>query len=341
MLDRTDGIGATDGSRQPGREGGRSRGGWTVPALWVNLACIAGLVLVLASILGLLGPFWWFFDLFSHFRVQYALSLVLLIPVLASAGRWAWTAVVVAFALVNLGAVAPFYAGMPVAQATQPGYRALLLNVAAKNDRHAAVRDLIARQEPDLVVLVETTRAWLDALAPLHERYPHRVSEPREGHNGIALLSRFPLHDREVIAIGRPDNPTIKAQVHLGERRLTVIATHPLSPIGAGQSRTRNRQLAALPRLAAHGADPVLLLGDLNVSPWSSHFRRLLDDAGLKNSSTGRGLYPTWPVHLPMFLIPIDHVLHSDHLMILDKRTGPSVGSDHYPVLVDFAFRSS
>ena len=315
--------------------------GETVPALWINLASAAGLVVILSSALGFLGPFWWFFDLFSHFRVQYALSLLLLFPVLASTGRWTWAGVLLAFAVLNIGTVAPFYAGVSSAQASPPGYRALLLNVSAQNDHHAAVRDLITRLDPDLVALVETTRAWLDALEPLHDTYPYRVSQPREGHNGIALFSRFPLSDQEVIAIARPDNPTIKAQVRLRDRALTVIATHPLSPIGAGQSRTRNRQLAALPRLSGHGATPVLLLGDLNVSPWSSHFRRLLRDSGLRDSSAGRGLYPTWPVHLPMFLIPIDHILHSTDLMILDKRTGPSVGSDHYPVLVDFAFRSS
>lgn len=319
------------------RAGSRSGRGISL----AGLASAAGLVVMLSSLLGFLGPLWWFFDLFSHFRVQYVLTLLLLIPVLGHAGRWTWVALLTAFAVMNLGTIAPYYAGMPSAQATPPAYRALLLNVEAENDRHAAVRELITLQNPDLLVLVETTHAWLDALEPLHDRYPYRVRQPREGHFGIALFSRFPLHDPEVIAIDRPDNPAIRARVQIHDRRLTVVATHPLPPIGAGQSRTRNRQLAELPGLITDRSAPVLLLGDLNVSPWSSHFRRLLEDGGLQDSSAGRGLYPTWPVHLPIFLIPIDHVLHSADLTILDKRTGPSVGSDHYPVVVDFAFRSS
>ncbi len=315
-----------------------------VPAAGVSLAGLAsaaGLVVILSSLIGFFGPLWWFFDLFSHFRVQYLLTLLLLIPVLAYSGRWTWVGVLTAFAILNLGTIAPFYAGVGSAQATPPGYRALLINVEAKNDRHVAVRDLVRRVNPDLLVLLETTQAWLDALEPLHDRYPYRVQQAREGHFGIALFSRFPLHDHEVIAIGRPDSPTIRARVHLHDRRLTVIATHPLPPIGGRQSRTRNQQLAGLPGLVTDQSAPVLLLGDLNVSPWSSHFRRLLEDSGLHDSSAGRGVYPTWPVHMPMFLIPIDHVLHSADLMILDKHTGTSVGSDHYPVVVDFAFRSS
>lgn len=305
-----------------------------------GLASAAALIVTLSSLLGFFGPAWWFLDLFSHFRVQYVLALLLLVPVLARAGRWPWVALVTAFAVLNIWTIAPLDGGMPSAQAMPQAYRALLINVEAENDRHAAVRDFITREDPDLVVLVETTKAWLDALEPLHDRYPHRLRQARAGYFGIALFSRFPLHHEEVIAIGRSDNPTLRAQVQLHDRRLTVIATHPLPPIGAAQSRTRNRHLAALPGLMAGRGGPVLLLGDLNVSPWSSHFRRLLGASGLQDSSAGRGLHPTWPVHMPMFLIPIDHILHSADLMILDKRTGPSVGSDHYPVMVDFAFRS-
>lgn len=319
---------------------GPIEGGRAIRLRLTGLASASGLIVILSSLLGFLGPVWWFFDLFSHFRLQYALALLLVIPLLARAGRWTWAALAGVVALLNLWTVAPFDAATPGAQATPRTYRALLINVEAENDRHEALRELLVRENPDLVVLLETTPAWLDALEPLHDRYPHRLRQPREGHFGLALFSRFPLSDQEVIAIGDSDNPTVRARVRLHDRPITVIATHPLPPLGAAQARRRNHHLAALPGLMAGRAGPVLLLGDLNVSPWSSHFRRLLDDSGLKDSSAGRGLYPTWPAHMPIFLIPIDHILHSPDLTILDKRTGPSVGSDHYPVLVDFAFRS-
>ena len=81
---------------------------------------------------------------------------------------------------------------------------------------------------------------------------------------------------------------------------------------------------------------PVLLLGDLNITLWCSHFKRLLRASGLRDSSQGRGVLPTWPVDLPILLVPIDHCLHSAGIYITRKRTGPKVGSDHYPLMVDF-----
>ena len=35
--------------------------------------------------------------------------------------------------------------------------------------------------------------------------------------------------------------------------------------------------------------------------------------------------------------IPIDHLLHSAELQIVDRRTGPDVGSDHRGLVVDIA----
>ena len=38
-------------------------------------------------------------------------------------------------------------------------------------------------------------------------------------------------------------------------------------------------------------------------------------------------------------MIPIDHCLHSPGIQIVRKEIGPAVGSDHYPVVVEFALR--
>jgi endonuclease/exonuclease/phosphatase (EEP) superfamily protein YafD len=118
------------------------------------------------------------------------------------------------------------------------------------------------------------------------------------------------------------------------------MATHPLPPAGRDYSRWRNNQLAQLPGWVHRATSPLLLLGDLNVSPWSSHFRRLLRESGLRDSSQGRGVLPTWPTFSPLLRIPIDHCLYSQGIAIVDRRTGPHVGSDHFPVIVDFVIEA-
>ena len=81
-----------------------------------------------------------------------------------------------------------------------------------------------------------------------------------------------------------------------------------------------------------------MVVGDLNCTPWSPHFRRLLRDAGLRDVARGRGLEPTWyPTSLPLG-IPIDHVLVSDEIGVANRELGSDLGSDHRPVRVEISF---
>ncbi len=82
-----------------------------------------------------------------------------------------------------------------------------------------------------------------------------------------------------------------------------------------------------------------MVLGDLNVTPWSPFFRDLLREGALRNARKGYGLRPTWPTMLPPLLIPVDHCLVSSGVTVHDCRAGRNVGSDHYPLVVDFSLR--
>ena len=81
---------------------------------------------------------------------------------------------------------------------------------------------------------------------------------------------------------------------------------------------------------------PVVVAGDLNVTPWSGHFRHLLSVSQLADSRTGYGLQLSWPAvsFLPA-LMPIDHILVSEQVQVLERQTSPPIGSDHRAVWAD------
>jgi endonuclease/exonuclease/phosphatase (EEP) superfamily protein YafD len=58
---------------------------------------------------------------------------------------------------------------------------------------------------------------------------------------------------------------------------------------------------------------------------------------GLVNATLESGLRPTWPTRPALARIPIDHFLLSDHLNVASIRTGPDIGSDHLPLILDLA----
>ncbi|MBP7275431.1 MAG: endonuclease/exonuclease/phosphatase family protein [Kiritimatiellae bacterium] len=297
----------------------------------------SGAVLVAATVFGFFGRFWWFLDLFSHFRVQYLLGLLVLGVLLFIGHRRRTAAVFLLAAVANLVPILPLYfGGSDGRDEIEPSLRAMLLNVNTRLGDAGRVKSIIAAQNPDLIVLEEINSRWLSDLAWITNAYPHTLAHPREDNFGIGLFSKLPLDETEVAYVGSSGVPTLLATVRTGASNLRVVATHPLPPGGRVLSRLRNEQLAQLPDYLQSPL-PILLLGDLNVTPWNFHFRRLLARSGLRDSARGFGVQPTWPNGNPFLRIPLDHCLHSADIRIIGRKVGDSVSSDHYPLFVDFA----
>jgi endonuclease/exonuclease/phosphatase (EEP) superfamily protein YafD len=304
----------------------------------IGIVDVIAVGLAIVTLFGFLGRFHWFLDLFSHFRVQY--MQLCLVPFFIALWKHCnkRAAALVILVCLNYALVLPLYIGKP-APATEKPFRAMLMNINAGNGNTEQVLGSIRRAEPDILLLEEVTPKWASELEVLNATYPYRVAQPQEGCFGIMLLSKYPLEHGEVVQIGKAGLPSIIAEAFLPQGVVAIIGTHPLPPIGAEGSLQRNVQLAALPSMVHQQKHPVLLIGDLNTSPWSSHFTQLLNDSGLKNSMKGFGHQPSWPVNHFFLRIPLDHVLHSPGITIHNRMVVQDVGSDHFPVIVDFSLK--
>ena len=307
-----------------------------------NLAA-AGFVVVVASVLGFFGAWHWLLDLFSHFRVQYVWVLLVIGTWFLFQRKRSWALTCLAMTAVNVSLLVPFCPRKPsppeaVSAGLSLPLRALLINVNFHRGDPQKVLACIQAYTPDVVVLEEVGNRWFNAVQPiLADIYPHHITELRDDPFGIGLWSKFPFATTTVFYSGDFDVPSIVAGIDTPYGRCVVLATHPLPPIGRIYSQNRNAQFAELARHARDAQHPLMLIGDLNATPWCAAFRNLLRESGLRNASQGRGIFPSWPVPFPPLLrIPIDHVLHSPDIEILSRRTGPRVGSDHLPVVVDF-----
>lgn len=305
-----------------------------------GLLTTAGIVASSATVFGFLGQFSWLLDLFSHFRVQYFLGLAILGVLLLAMKRRRTAVVFLIFAGINLFVVLPLYFGSRVSTppSMQP-IRAMQLNVNTNLGDARRVKSVIEQFNPDLVVLEEISSQWVADLQWLSKSHPHSRIAPREDNFGIGLFSKFPLPEHEIVLIGDAEVPSIIAKVDTGQTYFVIVATHPLPPINADYSRWRNNQLDSLPEYVPSSL-PLVLMGDLNATPWNHHFRKLLEQTGLQDSSRGHGFQPTWPSHNPLLWIPIDHFLHSPQIHVVSREIGPNVGSDHYPVIVDFVIQA-
>ena len=85
-------------------------------------------------------------------------------------------------------------------------------------------------------------------------------------------------------------------------------------------------------------AGAVLVMGDFNATPFSPIFAEFLKATHLKNSLDGFGWQPSWPSLISFLGIPIDHVFVSSELIVKQRFIGPSISSDHLPVIAKLAF---
>ncbi len=245
----------------------------------------------------------------------------------------------VASALLLAISVSPyFYPPAPLASSGQ--LKLLSFNVNTANQNFAEVLKYVGGQQADVVFLMEVSQEWIDQLKPLQEVYPHRIIEPREDNFGLAVFSKHPFAKEEITYFGPFDIPAASFQIELNDTTYHLAGAHPLPPINGQNFRERNSELLRLGRLLAKAApDPAILMGDFNLTPFSPVFRELLDLSGLRDSSLGLGLRPTWISHNPLFAIPIDHILISRNLAVAAREVGPSLGSDHNALILSVSLR--
>lgn len=303
------------------------------------LSTVVVSVFTLASLFGR-RPY---LELTTHFRLQYALATTACLILLVFFHSWKLLPLALGCAIINWCFILPYYAASRTTSAPDAVHLRLMhANVLVNNKDYAALAAIVEEAQPDIVVLQEFTEAWQEQMRhPLGSQYPYSKLAPRPGGLGMALYSRYPLEEAEVLALYDSAHLAILARVNVGGRPLSVLALHPPTPIRPDTFASRNEQLARAASIMREAQGPKLLIGDLNTTMWSPYFTDLLDESGLRDARQGFGLRPSWPVPLPTPLqIPIDHCLVGGGVAVKDVRTGGRTGSDHRPLIVEVSVES-
>ena len=216
--------------------------------------------------------------------------------------------------------------------------RLVISNVLMQNEQYERWRQVVTAPDPDLILAVEADSKWEKALKPLEERYPHVIRQPQDNMYGMILYSRLPLEDAEVRFIVHDGFPSIHATIKLADGtpvRFHGIHPAPPEPIRDQDSTERDAELVVMAREVAEENMPAIVAGDLNDVAWSYTTRLFQGISGLVDPRRGRGLYNTWPVYLPVFRVPLDHIFFSNCFTLATLQVLDDVGSDHYPVLIE------
>jgi endonuclease/exonuclease/phosphatase (EEP) superfamily protein YafD len=211
-------------------------------------------------------------------------------------------------------------------------------NVLYGNTQHQPILDLLRHEQPQIAFLVETDMTWQKEFELLRDIFPHQTIYGVKPDGHAAILSRCPLRNIEFKEIGDPLRPLFITDFLFQGQNLTFAAAHLSAPMNIEKYRMRNQSLDLLAAEMAGVRRPVILLSDLNTSPWSMHYQHFVEETGLHNAAQGSGHITTWHVPYTPIFSPIDHIFfRQPPLQVRDYYFGSDIGSDHRPLIAHFA----
>lgn len=294
-------------------------------------------------------------ELITHFRFQYLiLSLIasgVLFILWKTRHLQSKLPMFAALLLVGLNIIEilPWYLphSQQITSNVAPQIRVLSFNINVQNKNQDEVINVVRDNNPDVAVFIEVDKNAVENLKDnLKDTLPYAF---RSHGGGLAMLSRFPIKDAKGDNFNGQGGHNLIATLEVDKKPIKLIGTHPLVPVKQGTFHSRNLQLAALSNYIGGLNEPLILVGDFNLTPWSPYYRRFINQTKLHNTRLGFGILPTWPkpashVNLPHWLlplmnIPIDHCFVSQHFGVAKIYAGANANSDHAALITDLILR--
>lgn len=298
---------------------------------WLTAAAVAVLLL---TALGYLGEHAWVAELASSLRVQW-LVLAVVVGGLAAIGR-AWLALGLAVATVaaNVTVLAPFHRGGDPAPTDPRRLVVAHVNLQHRDLDDDGLRKVLRERRPDLVFVLEPEIGWAAGRTTFAGYRVVTDGSPKV--SAVALARVAPRHAGRPLVDGLPGGALALETTFAGSP-LWILAFHAQAPVTPHLLGKRDRSLRVGARLAASHSGQRLVLGDFNTTPWSYALERFADGSGLLDSTEGHGIQSSWPWFLGPFGVAIDQLFHSPDLVVVERETGPGLGSTHRSLWVTLA----
>jgi endonuclease/exonuclease/phosphatase (EEP) superfamily protein YafD len=302
------------------------------------IALLIGSITSIAVLCSLFGWSYWP-ERFAHFQLQYWLVVSgLFLLLLLFRQRTTILLGLLCVAILSTNMVTWY---LPAGRPHQPLVKILFANVWEANYNHQPILDLVRSEAPDIAVFAEVNDRWRKHLDSLQNTFPYSRS-----NQGEVIYSKINLQETTVIS----PNPglirtIILRNLQLQGKPFTLVVTHPSSPVSPAEFDKRNKNLENLGLYLEKSPDDLIVVGDLNTTPWSPYYRKFIERSRLINAREGLGLYPTWttlgvrklPSYLqPLLSVPIDHIFtRAPNVHAASFRTGKNIGSDHLPIIAE------
>ena len=279
-----------------------------------------------------LSNLWLAFDVLSHFTLHFAiLAAAFFIGYFMPVGRVLTAFVLALMGFAGIGAYAHYASEEPqvfgLAQANERPLRIMSFNSGFVNDNTAAIIKEVRRIDADIAVLIELSEGKRVVLQQLRDKYPYHVDCIGSAYCHFAILSKAPITSSDFKGLWNGP-PLIRASFGGQYAGVHVVGVHS---IRTPYIRAQFGQMRELASYLNAFTGPLVVVGDFNATP----FARVLSLFAERSSLRRVTFLPTWPGHVELPQLAIDHIFLSSGVRVLEQsKIGQRAGSDHYPVTV-------
>lgn len=217
----------------------------------------------------------------------------------------------------------------------------LVYNVLQDNNKYQKLVELVNKENPDIIFLLETNKDWMNNITEATKKYEYKIEVPLENTYGLLFYSKLPIKHQEINYLIDQEIPSIVADVEYNNEIVRLYGLHPTPPVPQEneESTERDAEILMIGKQAKEYGKACIVFGDLNDVAWSRTTKLFLKTSKMLDPRRGRGMFNTFHAHHWFLRWPLDHFFLSSQFRLIDMIREPNIGSDHFPILIKTVIR--
>lgn len=312
---------------------------------------ILAAIAFLFTVLPLFNSSYWIFRIGDFPRLQIAFVLLVVLIFLPLVHRIDYFLIAVEFILAicfayQISRILPYTRFHSIQfqsdknAAGDSSIRILISNVLIENRNSEKLLEHIEKENPDVILLAEVDDWWNEKLKGIKEKYPNNLCFPQDNAYGMNFYTKLKTENLKQNFIVEDDIPSVETEIVLRSGdKVKFYGLHPRPPVPSehGESKERDAELLIVGEMINESRQPTIVAGDLNDVAWSATTNLFQKISGLLDARVGRGFYNSFHAEHRFLRMPLDHVFQSNHFRLVELRRLESIGSDHFPIIIEIS----
>ncbi len=298
---------------------------------------IVGGIAALATVVGFFGTTWWPFDFAANLRWHLFWLLLVASVIYALIAKGWFLIILVGTAVVNGALIVPMWLGAQPESTGEDSLRIVQLDVSGGFDDRLAGFTWLEESDADLLLLAGASTVVSREVAHEDSDWVVLVEPDVDNTAGMVILAKQQW-EVAVTPTGVGSDTVIRITAGDTTGSYEILTAWGPMATSADKADRLQARLDTIASLSAAATAPVVVVGNLGATVWTSTMSEFLTATGLRDATKGSGYLATSrssgiPVIGGWLGLPLDVVLMSEDATPIELTTGPDVGVEHLPVV--------